>query len=52
MSESSSAELEKFYGAPENFLEIAVRNPTTQFDNSQKYTDYEIICKVQHNLYS
>ena len=38
---------EEKYGAPENFLEIEVVNPKIQNElTSQKYVDYEIICRV------
>ncbi|KAJ3144360.1 Sorting nexin-3, partial [Irineochytrium annulatum] len=37
---------EERYGAPENFLEIEVRNPEIQGSGRSKYVDYEIVCKV------
>lgn len=40
------SDLNEYYSAPENILNISVCNPCTQTDGSEKYTDYEIICKV------
>ncbi|SAM07291.1 hypothetical protein [Absidia glauca] len=38
--------VEERYGAPENFLEIEVRNPTTHGFGRKMFTDYEIVCKT------
>ncbi|KAM0788633.1 Sorting nexin-3 [Microbotryomycetes sp. NB124-2] len=38
--------LEEMYSAPENTLEIEVRDPRTQEFGGKKYTDYEIICRT------
>jgi sorting nexin-3/12 len=38
---------EEKYGIPEDFLEVEVVNPKVQNEfTSQKYVDYEIICRV------
>lgn len=37
---------DELYGEPENFLEIEVKNPLTHGTGSNKYTDYEIVCKT------
>ncbi|KAJ1731344.1 Sorting nexin-3 [Coemansia biformis] len=37
---------EEQYGAPENFLEIEVKNPMTHGSGRKMYTDYEIICRT------
>lgn len=34
------------YSAPENFLEIEVREPRTQEFGRKTYTDYEIVCRT------
>ncbi|GAA5877177.1 hypothetical protein JCM8547_001965 [Rhodosporidiobolus lusitaniae] len=38
--------LEEMYSAPENTLEIEVRDPRTQEFGRKMYTDYEIICRT------
>ncbi|KAK4046526.1 Sorting nexin-3 [Microbotryomycetes sp. JL221] len=38
--------LEEMYSAPENTLEIEVRDPRTQEFGGKKYTDYEIVCRT------
>ncbi|GAA6020493.1 hypothetical protein JCM10207_000021 [Rhodosporidiobolus poonsookiae] len=38
--------LEEMYSAPENTLEIEVRDPRTQEFGRKTYTDYEIICRT------
>ncbi|GAA5917226.1 hypothetical protein JCM6882_005531 [Rhodosporidiobolus microsporus] len=38
--------LEEMYSAPENTLEIEVRDPRTQEFGRKQYTDYEIICRT------
>ncbi|KAL1925615.1 uncharacterized protein VTP21DRAFT_498 [Calcarisporiella thermophila] len=37
---------EDMYGAPENFLEIEVRNPVTHGFGRNMYTDYEIVTRT------
>lgn len=34
------------YGSPENFLEVEVRDPRIQGESSNKYVDYELVCRV------
>ena len=34
------------YAAPENFLEIEVRDPRTHGHGRGMYTDYEVVCRV------
>ncbi|KAK4701493.1 sorting nexin-3/12, partial [Phenoliferia sp. Uapishka_3] len=38
--------LEEMYSAPENTLEIEVREPRTQEFGRKMYTDYEIMCRT------
>ncbi|GAA6040830.1 hypothetical protein JCM8097_007736 [Rhodosporidiobolus ruineniae] len=38
--------LEEMYSAPENTLEIEVRDPRTHDFGRKQYTDYEIICRT------
>ncbi|GAA5932870.1 hypothetical protein JCM1841_004619 [Sporobolomyces salmonicolor] len=38
--------LEEMYSAPENTLEIEVRDPRTQELGRRMYTDYEIVCRT------
>ncbi|GAA5909589.1 hypothetical protein JCM8208_007192 [Rhodotorula glutinis] len=38
--------LEEMYSAPENTLEIEVRDPRTQEFGRKMYTDYEIVCRT------
>ncbi|GAA6064300.1 hypothetical protein JCM10212_002480 [Sporobolomyces blumeae] len=38
--------LEEMYSAPENGLEIEVRDPRTQEFGRKMYTDYEIVCRT------
>lgn len=40
------SDLTEYYSAPENILNISVCNPCTRVDGTEKYTDYEIICKA------
>ncbi|KAL1915513.1 uncharacterized protein VTP21DRAFT_6637 [Calcarisporiella thermophila] len=44
--QSKEQSVEDMYGAPENFLEIEVRNPVTHGFGRKMYTDYEIVCKT------
>lgn len=42
----TTQDIEDQYACPENVLEIEVRSPETRNHESERYTDYEIICRV------
>ncbi|KAJ1324302.1 sorting nexin-3/12 [Microdochium nivale] len=46
MPDTRQQSFEEIYGAPENFLEIEVRNPRTHGTSRNMYTDYEIVCRT------
>uniref|UniRef100_A0A8H7TSM2 Sorting nexin-3 n=1 Tax=Bionectria ochroleuca TaxID=29856 RepID=A0A8H7TSM2_BIOOC len=46
MPDTRQQSFDEIYGAPENFLEIEVRNPRTHGIGRSMYTDYEIVCRT------
>ncbi|OAR02008.1 hypothetical protein LLEC1_02327 [Akanthomyces lecanii] len=46
MPDNRQQSFDEIYGAPENFLEIEVRNPRTHGMGRSMYTDYEILCRT------
>ncbi|GAA5991390.1 hypothetical protein JCM11641_004616 [Rhodosporidiobolus odoratus] len=46
LGEPRGQTLEEMYSAPENTLEIEVRDPRTQEFGRKMYTDYEIVCRT------
>ncbi|KAF1983752.1 Phox-like protein [Aulographum hederae CBS 113979] len=47
LPDSRQQSYEEIYGAPENFLEIEVRNPQTSGTGPRSmYTTYEIVCRT------
>ncbi|KAM0750185.1 Phox-like protein [Meredithblackwellia eburnea MCA 4105] len=46
LTEPRGQTLEEMYSAPENTLEIEVREPRTQEYGRNMYTDYEIMCRT------
>ncbi|PWW72937.1 Phox-like protein [Tuber magnatum] len=43
---SRAQSFDEIYGAPENFLEIEVKNPQTHGLGRKMYTDYEVVCRT------
>jgi sorting nexin-3/12 len=43
--------VEELYACPENVLEIVVRNPQTHGNGNDRFTDYEVVCRVQFLLF-
>ncbi|GAA94801.1 uncharacterized protein L969DRAFT_54923 [Mixia osmundae IAM 14324] len=49
---SRTQTLEEMYSAPENYLEIEVRDPRTHETGRKMYTDYEVTCRTNIPAFS